>query len=346
MNKINIDYAVKFLEEICKTPSPTGFAMAAIDRCEREAKSLGFATRRNNKGGLLVDVPGKDASFKRLVSGHVDTLGAMVRSIDSNGWLKFTPIGGYMMQTVEGEYCQIFTRSGKTYTGTCLTTDPSVHVHPNARELERKPENMVIRLDERVCSKEDTEKLGISAGDFIAWDPRTIVTESGFIKTRHLDDKAGTACIFCALQAISEEKITPAHPFTAIITNYEEVGHGASFVPEANEILAVDMGAIGLDLSTDEYCVSICAKDSSGPYDYALTNQLVDLAKANKIKYAVDIYPFYGSDASAALHGGHDLRAGLIGPGVQASHSMERTHKDAIEATSKLLVEYLKTEKV
>ena len=257
----------------------------------------------------------------------------------SNGWLKFTPIGGYMMQTVEGEYCQIFTRSGKTYTGTCLTTDPSVHVHPNARELERKPENMVIRLDERVCSKEDTEKLGISAGDFIAWDPRTIVTESGFIKTRHLDDKAGTACIFCTFRQ-SPRKITPLFNHG----NHNQLRSRPWRCPRGQRNPGGGLGAIGLDLSADEYCVSICAKDFS-PYDYALTNQLVDLAKANKIKYAVDIYPFYGSDASAALHGGHDLRAGLIGPGVQASHSMERTHRDAIEATSKLLVEYLKTEK-
>ncbi len=338
---VNIDYLVDFLADICKMPSPSGFAMNAVKKCETEAEKLGYKTSRNNKGGLLIEAGGQDGSFKRLVTGHVDTLGAMVRSIDANGWLKFTTIGGYMLQTVEGEYCQIFTRDGKSFTGTCLTTEPSVHVFESARTQERKTENYVIRLDEKVKSKADTEALGIGPGDFIAWDSRTVVTGSGFIKTRHLDDKAGVGIVFGALEAMKRENTTPKHPVTFLITNYEEVGHGASHVPQANEILAVDMGAIGLDLSTDEYKVSICAKDSTGPYDFDVTNQLIALAKENNLNYAVDIYPFYGSDASAALHGGHNLRAGLIGPGVQASHSMERTHKDALQDTCKLLLAYL-----
>lgn len=342
---VNIDYLVGFLAEICKTPSPSGFAMGAISKCEVEAKRLGFKTTRNNKGGLLIEVDGQVPSFQRLVTGHVDTLGAMVRSIDVNGWLKFTTIGGYMLQTVEGEYCQILTRDGKSFTGTCLTTEPSLHVYESARNQERKVDNYVIRLDERVKNKADTEAMGIGPGDFIAWDSRTTVTDSGFIKSRHLDDKAGVGIIFGALEAIKTEKANPLHPVTFLITNYEEVGHGASYVPEANEILAVDMGAIGLDLSTDEYKVSICAKDSSGPYDFDITNQLIALAKKNKLNYAVDIYPFYGSDASAALHGGHNLRAGLIGPGVQASHSMERTHKDALLDTCRLLLAYISSPK-
>lgn len=345
MEKINIAYILDFLKDICQTPSPTGFAHKAIEKCEAEAKRLGFATSRNNKGGLIIDVPGKTPGYKRLVTGHVDTLGAMVRSVGGNGWLRITPIGSYMMQTVEGEYCTIFTRDGRMYSGTCLTDQPSVHVFEGARNYERKPENMVIRIDEKVKDKTDTENLGIMAGDFIAWDSRTEITESGFVKSRHLDDKAGVAVIFGALEAISSGKVNPEYAFCAVISNYEEVGHGASFVPNADEMLAVDMGAVGSDLTTDEYKVSICAKDSSGPYDFDMTTQLVNLAKSNSLNYSVDIYPFYGSDASAALHAGHNIRAALIGPGVQASHSMERTHKEGLEHSARLLAAYLESPK-
>ncbi|MBP7733494.1 MAG: M42 family metallopeptidase [Caldisericia bacterium] len=340
---VDINYMTDFLVRLCNTPSPTGFTHQGIDLCEAEAHKLGYSTRKNNKGGLIIEIPGEDDSYSRIVCGHVDTLGAMVRSIDGNGWLKITPIGGYMMQTVEGEYCIIHTRAGKTFTGTCLSEQPSVHVFADARTLERKPENMVIRLDEKVKEKKDTEQLGIAPGDFISWDARTMVTDSGFIKTRHLDDKAGVAVIFGALEGLKRHNMVAKHPVFILIANYEEVGHGSSAVPKANEILAVDMGAIGADLGTDEYCVSICAKDSSGPYDFDLTTQLIQLAKQLEIKHAVDIYPFYGSDASAALHGGNDMRAGLMGPGVQASHSMERTHKDAVTGAAQLLLAYLRS---
>ena len=219
---------------------------------------------------------------------------------------------------------------------------PSVHVYPDARSSARECEHMEVRLDEVVKSKEETLQLGIQNGDFIAVDPKTTVTESGFIKSRFLDDKISVACMFQVLKELKENQLKPKHRTIFIVTAYEEVGHGNSWIPsEIKEVLAVDMGCIGLDLACTEYDVSICAKDSSGPYDYQMTSQLIEIAKEKKLNYAVDIYPMYGSDVSAALRGGNDIKGALIGPGVHASHGMERTHYDALNSTIELILGYL-----
>ena len=294
----------------------------------------------NKKGNLIVTVKGKE-NYNIGLSAHTDTLGLMVRSIMSNGHLKFTRIGGIQLPTVDGEYCQIITRSGKTYTGTVLSKSPSSHVYKNAATLTRDEDGMYIRLDELVHTKDDTVNLGIENGDFIAIDPKFEITSNGFIKTRFLDDKASVFILLTLLEKIKKEKITPRANLTVIFTTYEEVGHGCSNVPEIDELLAVDMGCIGEDLSTTEEKVSICAKDGSGPYDYSMTSKLISLAKEHKLNYAVDIYPFYSSDASAALRGGNDLKCALIGAGIHASHGMERTHISGLEETLKLLMLYI-----
>jgi putative aminopeptidase FrvX len=302
---------------------------------------LGYSTTKTKKGNLIIDVEGESEEILGL-SAHVDTLGAMVRSITSDGQLKFTTIGGPIWPTLDGEYCTIKTRDSKEFTGTFLSTSPSSHVYKKAGSETRNPDNMTVRIDEVVKNKEDVEKLGIRPGDFIFFDPKTTVTKSGFIKSRFLDDKISVAIIFGLLKHLKDENIKPRQNLKIIISTYEEVGHGASFIPEVDEMIAVDMGCIGEDLSCTEYDVSICAKDSSGPYDYEIISKLVDISKREKLNYVTDIYPFYGSDVSAAYRGGTDFRGGLIGPGVHASHGMERTHKDALESTLKLLINYLK----
>ena len=266
----------------------------------------------------------------------------MVRSITSNGNLKFTLLGGPIVPTLDAEYCKIRTREGKIYTGTFLSTSPACHVFDDASKKKRDADNMEVRIDEVVSSKEDVEALGIAPGDFIFIDPKTTITESGFIKSRFIDDKGSVTCLFSLMELLNRKKIKPSYKTKILISAYEEVGHGAAYLPEdICELLAVDMGCIGLDLSCTEMDVSICAKDSSGPYDYNMVTQLVNLAKENDISYAVDIYPFYGSDVSAALRGGNNIRGALIGPGVSASHGMERTHYSALENTVKLLYLYL-----
>jgi len=336
-------YILKVLEKLLLTPSPSGYCREIMTFVAEESARLGWEMAFSPKGNGIVTIPGTQEEEGAIgLTAHVDTLGAMVRSVKPDGKLRFTPIGGYAMQTVEGEYCRIHTRGGRTYEGTVLSTKPSVHVYSDAREWKRDEENMEIRIDEDVLTKEDVHKLGIGVGDYISWDPRTRILDSGWIKSRHLDDKASVAALFGVMEWLKRTERRPHRPVKIVISTYEEVGHGSSYIPaDITEMIAVDMGAIGDDLSATERDVSICAKDSSGPYDYGMTTRLIELARREGIPHAVDIYPHYGSDASAALRGGSNIKAALVGPGVHASHGMERTHADAIVHTAALLLAYI-----
>ncbi|WEV45776.1 M42 family metallopeptidase [Streptococcaceae bacterium ESL0687] len=336
------DETIPFLVDLLSIDSPSGYTRNAIDFLGQSLNDLGYEPMITPKGNLLVHLEGEDTSQTRGLSAHVDTLGLMVRSINDDGTLSLTKLGGPLTPTLDGEYCNIITRSGKVYTGTVLSKTPSIHVFPDASTKERDIDSLVVKIDERVKSKNDVKKLGIQNGDIVAYDTKVQVTESGFVKSRFLDDKASVAILFSLLKELKENNLKPKTNLTFIFSTYEEVGHGASWIPEdITELLAVDMGCIGLDLACTEYDVSICAKDSSGPYDYELTSRLINLAQENKLSYAVDIYPMYGSDASAALSGGANIRAALIGPGVASSHGMERTHIDALKNTYDLVMAYI-----
>lgn len=334
-------YVTNILEKIVNIPSPSGYTRQVLKLVEEEAAGFGYSTCYNKKGGLIIEVPGEEKEVLGL-SAHVDTLGAMVRSITSKGMLIMVPVGGFMMESIEGMYCKVHTRTGKTYTGTILTKEPSVHTYDDARTLERKPKNMEVRLDEMIDSEEDVRRLEIAPGDYISFDPMYVHTDSGYIKSRHLDDKASVAVLIGVLKDIRESGFKPRKNLKIVISNYEEVGFGASWIPEdIEEFVAVDMGALGDDLSGDERKVSICALDSAGPYDYEMTSRLIALAKEKNIDYAVDVFPHYGSDAGAAIRGGHNIRAALIGQGVHASHGTERTHVKGMEQTLKLIEAYI-----
>ncbi|HLR34915.1 MAG TPA: M42 family metallopeptidase [Tissierellales bacterium] len=342
--KINLDYSIKNLVNLLNIPSPSGNTEKAIDFVEKKFNDLGIKTKRTNKGALIATIEGENKSKEVTLSGHVDTLGGMVKEIKGNGRLKLSQVGGYVWSTIEGEYCIIETSNGKNYTGTILTTKASSHVHGSETDkLERNQQNLEIRIDKKVRSKEDVENLGISVGDYVFFDPRTTVTESGYIKSRHLDDKAGVAALLGIAKYLIDNNITPKYTTNFFISNYEEVGHGASAALPENtfEFIAIDMAAPGEGQTSDEYSVTICAMDSSGPYNLELRKKLINLAKENNLNYKVDIYPYYGSDGSAALKAGYDFKVALIGPGVDASHSFERTHQDAIESTIKLGILYL-----
>lgn len=339
-NKEKIKY---YLKEILTIPSPTGYTGNIMDYVKEELHILDASYYSTNKGAIVVTINGKNNDYQRTFSAHVDTLGAMVKELKSTGTLGLTPVGGFMMNSIEGENCTIETLDKKSYTGTIQCTKPSVHISGDeARELKRVPENMEVILDEKVFSKEDVEKLGIDVGDFICFDSRVQITEKEFVKSRHLDDKASVSVLLYAIKYILENKIELPYTTNFFISNYEEVGHGAcAAIPQnTKEFISVDMGAPGLSQNSSEYCTCICAKDSSGPYDYDLRKKLVDLCKSSNIPYKIDIYPHYGSDASAALSAGWDIKAGLIGPGVFASHGYERTHMDAIMATLDLVIKY------
>lgn len=339
--QINKNFFMEFLINILKTDSPSGYTKKVMQLIEHQATALGYAFEYTHKGNGIITVDGNDASKTIGLSAHVDTLGAMIRSISSSGTIKFTLVGGPIAPTLDSEYCTIYTRDGESFTGTFLSTAAAMHVHKESSTLARTPENMEVRLDAVVKSKEDVLKLGLQVGDFICIDPKTTIIND-FVKSRFLDDKASVACIFGVLEYLSTHHIKPQYTTKIIISSYEEVGHGAAHIPsDIEELLAVDMGCIGEDLTCTEYDVSICAKDSSGPYDYDFTSKLMTLAKANSLNYAVDIYPFYGSDVSAALRAGNNLKGALIGPGVHASHGMERTHYTALENTMHLVYHYL-----
>lgn len=344
----NTQDTLALLTELVSIPSPSGNTNEVISFVEKFLGELKVETKRNRKGGLIATLEGKDSSRHRMLTAHVDTLGAMVKEIKANGRLRIDLIGGFKFNSIEGEYCQIETSSGKRYTGTILMHQTSVHVYKDAGKAERNQENMEIRIDEKVHNAEDIRALGIEVGDFISFDPRVEVTPRGFIKSRHLDDKASVAILLQLIKQLKAEKITLPYTTHFLISNNEEIGYGgnSNITQETVEYLAVDMGAMGDGQSTDEYTVSICVKDSSGPYHYELRKKLVKLAEENKIEYKLDIYPFYGSDASAAIRSGHDIVHGLIGPGIDSSHAFERTHQSSIENTAKLLYHYVQSELV
>ncbi|ASJ12417.1 M42 family metallopeptidase [Thermococcus thioreducens] len=332
-----MERVVEILKEILEIPSPTGYTREVMAYISQLLNESGIKTFYTNKGALIA---GNHPEPELVIAAHVDTLGAMVRGILPDGHLSFTRIGGLHLPAFEGEYCTIITRSGKRYRGTLLLKNPSVHVNKEAGKKERKEENMYIRLDELVEKKEDTEKLGIRPGDFIAFDPKFEYV-NGFVKAHFLDDKASAAVMIDLMLDLTGE--LEKLPVAFFFSPYEEVGHGGSagYPRSMKELLVVDMGVVGEGVAGKETAVSIAAKDSSGPYDYEITTRLIELAEKHDIPHVVDVFPYYGSDGSAALRAGWDVRVALIGPGVHASHGMERTHIRGLLATKELIRAYI-----
>jgi putative aminopeptidase FrvX len=340
---IDKDYLVETLLQLLQTPSPTGYTEMGITKVQGYLEQLGLSTETSAKGILTATWAGTVSTPPRALTAHVDTLGAMVKEIKANGRLKLTQIGGYTWNTIEGEGCVVFTRKG-TLRGSILLEKASGHVHGEAvKTSERNADTLEVRLDERTCSREETLDLGVQVGDFVAFDPRVEAGEAGFIRSRHLDDKAGVACLLTAIKALKTDNQSPKQTTTIHISNYEEVGHGASagFPEDLQELVAVDMAPVGDGQESDEFHVTICVKDRGGPYHHILNKQLRGLAEVHKIPYKVDIYPFYGSDGEAYWRAGGDVRVALIGPGVDASHNYERTHVEALIATTRLICAYL-----
>ena len=336
-------YILEQLQNLLSIDSPTGYTKNVTDYLMAEYKKLGYTPKRTIKGGVLTDLGGKDPDNAVFLEAHVDTLGAMVSQIKSNGRLAVSPLGGMNANNAEAENCRIITRFNGTYEGTCQLTDASVHVNGKYNETSRSFDVMEILLDEKVSTRDEVLALGIMEGDIVAFDPRTRITHSGYIKSRFLDDKLSAAILLGYARYLKENQITPERKIYQHLTVYEEVGHGGSAsIPQGvTEILAVDMGCVGEGLNCKEHQVSICAKDSGGPYSYDLVSQLITVAKRDGLDFAVDVYPYYGSDAEAGLKAGYDVRHGLIGSGVYASHGYERSHVEGVKNTFLLLKGYL-----
>lgn len=339
---MNLDYLKSIINDIFLTDSPSGYFCEINNVLISKVSEMGYNDYKiNNKGNFELFIEGENQDKNIAIAAHADTLGLMVRSINADGTLKLTNVGGPIIPTLDGEYCKIITRDGKAYTGTILSTSPAVHVYKDSSSKPRDIDNIFVRLDENVKTKNDVLALGIENGNYVCYDSKTVLTESGFLKSRFIDDKGSVCIILSVLEYMKRNNIKPKYNTYVYFTNYEEVGHGGATIKNVSEFLALDMGCVGLDLDGNEYAVSICAKDSSGPYDYELTNRLVSYAKQANLNYAIDIFPYYSSDVSASLRSGLDCKGALIGSGVHASHGMERTHLDGMLNTMKLLLIYL-----
>lgn len=336
------EYLLSRLEALVNIPSPTGMTRGATDYLLAELTSLGFQPQRTPKGTVMCELGGEGHPI--VISAHVDTLGLMVRAVKGNGCLRYTRIGGLNENTLDSELVTVHTRGGKNYSGTVQSTKASVHVWGSQAETPSSDTTLEIVLDEETHSKAETEALGVGAGDFVTLDPKFTVTESGYVKSRFLDDKASSAVLLTLARAVAEGRLTLGRKVTIVFTVYEELGHGASalYKLDCDDLLAVDMGCVGDDLTCTETQVSICAKDGAGPYDFDLTNELIERARRLGLDYAVDVYPRYSSDTATALRAGLDARFALCGQGVYASHGYERTHVKGLMATLALVSDVVK----
>ena len=335
---------IHFLVDLLNVPSPTGFTEGAIQFCEDFLAGFpSLSLSRTAKGALVAVLPGESDQDWRALTAHVDTLGGMVKEIKGSGRLKLSMLGGYAWNAVEGEGLTVFTRGGDKVRGSFLLNKASTHVHgADVKKTERSADTMEVRLDARTTSAEETQKLGISVGDFVAFDPRVEVT-NGFVRSRYLDDKACVACMLFATKALLDAGLKPKKTTVLHISNYEEVGHGAAagIPPQVRELISVDMAAVGDGQASDEFHATLCVKDLGGPYHHGLSERMRQLAEAHDIPHKVDIYPYYGSDGEAFWRAGGDVAVALIGPGVDASHNYERTHTEALEATTNWCLAYL-----
>ncbi len=336
---ISLDKAL----ELLSIDSPTGFTGEAAEWVKNEFCEMGYDAKLTQKGGVLVCLGGVDENDALVLCAHTDTLGAMVSEIKGSGRLKVTPLGGMRAENGETENVRVHTRGGKLYEGTLQIANASVHVNDNYSDTKRTFGSTEVVLDEDVNNADATRALGIEVGDIVAFEARSCVTENGYIKSRFLDDKLSVGILFGFAKYIKDNGLVPSRKIYAHITVYEEVGHGgaASLPNGVTEAISVDMGCVGDGLSCTEKMVSICAKDSGGPYSYDVVGKLIDAAKRTGADYAVDVYPHYGSDVEATLSAGYDIRHGLIGPGVYASHGYERSHVDGVYNTLKVLCGYV-----
>lgn len=341
MDQKYVDYMLDVLQRLLDVPSPSGYTSRITEFLLKELRSMGYQPNTLRKGGVTVDLGGVGSPV--MLFGHVDTLGGAVATIKSNGALMLSNIGGLNPNNTETENVIVVTRDGREYEGTLQVANASTHVNPNVNNPRNFKENVEVLLDEFVTSAKETEELGIQNGDFICLEPRFRVTSKGYIKSRFLDDKASSAVLLTFAKYLADENVKPNRNTWLSFTMFEEIGHGgATGIPDTIEdVIAVDMGCVGQGLKCTERMVSICPKDSGGIYNYDLTNELIAAAKKGGADYALDVYPMYGSDVEVTLRAGFDVRHGLIGPGVYASHGYERTHIEGLKNTYKVIHAYL-----
>ncbi len=344
---IDRDYMLKVLQELTAIPSPTGFTDNIVHHSCDLLSRLGIAHELTRRGAIRATLPGRDSSHSRAIVSHLDTLGAMVKNLKSNGRLEIAPIGTWSARFAEGARVTVFTDAG-TRRGTILPLKASGHTYN--KEIDTQPvswTNLEVRVDEKTSSRNDLESLNIRVGDFIAIDTGTEILDNGFINSRHLDNKAGVSAMLSAAKAIVESGIVLPVQCHLIFTIAEEVGVGSSGTLHGDiaEMVSVDNGTVAPGQNTSEYGVTIAAMDSSGPFDYHLVRFLTDLCEKNGLPFSRDVFNYYRSDAASALEAGNDVRTCLLCFGLDASHGYERVHADSMEALARLLSIYMASER-
>ena len=340
--KIDEQYLMDCFQEFVSVPSPVSYRPQLTPLLERYAAAFGQTITYDRRGTAYLTLEGQDNRKTVLLSAHCDTLGLMVRAIDSDGKLRVRQLGGVNYNNLEGESVTVCTRDGRAYSGILTCQSHSVHVFEDARTLERTEKTMVILLDENVHSEADIRALGIRHGDFVFIDPHCEITPNGYIKSRFIDNKASVACVFAMLKYLQEEQLQPKYRTMIAFTFGEEIGMGGPYVPaEVSEYVAVDIGLIGPDYDGHERNVTICAKDKKAPYSYELTNRLIAYAEKAECDYAVDIFFNYSTDATTAILSSNDLQIGAFGMPVYCSHGRERTHLLSLQNTTNLMLAYI-----
>lgn len=345
--EIDLEWMVDILFDLVRIPSPSGRTDAVIQYIGDIVDGLGFDMELTRQGALLIDLPGETETIDRGVVVHADTIGCMVSALKDSGRLSVVPVGTFSARFAEGARVQIVTEHPDVvYSGTILPLKASGHAFDD--EVDTQPvgwDQVEVRVDEAVHSREDLEELGIEIGNTVALQAGPTRTKSGFLNSRHLDGKAGVAIALAVAKAVRDGSVTLPHRTSIMVTIFEEVGHGASAgLPDGiAELVSIDNAVCAPGQASTETGATIPLLDMHGPFDYHLTRKLLTLGKAHGLEVIRDVFKHYRSDVAAALEAGAGARSALIAFGLDASHGWERTHVDSLMACAKLLSLWLQT---
>ncbi|NIW86836.1 MAG: osmoprotectant NAGGN system M42 family peptidase [Gammaproteobacteria bacterium] len=345
---IDTDYLLEILVKLLHIPSPTGFTDEIVHFTGKELTRFGINFELTRRGAIRANLGGALRSPDRALVVHLDTLGAMVKNLKHNGRLEVVPIGTWSSRFAEGARVTVFTDHAR-HRGTILPLKASGHTYHT--EIETQPvdwQQLEVRVDEAATTYDDLAALGFNIGDFIAIDPNPEICETGYINSRHLDNKAGVATLLAATKAVIESKIKLPVDCHLLFTISEEVGSGASAIlhQDVAEMVTIDNATPAPGQNSRERGVTIAMKDEVGPFDYHLTHKLLGICREYQIPHQRDVFRYYRSDSASAVDAGNDIRTALACFGVDSSHGYERTHLDALRSLAALLTLYVQSDPV
>ncbi|MBT8226947.1 MAG: osmoprotectant NAGGN system M42 family peptidase [Dactylosporangium sp.] len=348
---LDLEFMQQVLLELMEIPSPSGRTDHVTQYVGERLSALGIPFIVTRRGAINAYVAGaRTTGADRAIVVHTDTIGGTVKRLKENGRLELKPIGTHSARFAEGAHVRIFTDDlNRVVTGQVLPLKASGHRYNDGVDLQGVSWAQVeVRVDERVEGIADLRALGIDVGDFVALMPNPVITPSGYVKSRHLDDKAGVAAVLTAFKAVIDAGMLPPVTAHLLVTCTEEIGHGAShgLDPDVAEIVSVDAAVVAPGQQSRETAATIAMADGTGPFDYHLTRRLASLATGYGIDAVRDVFDYYRSDVAAAVEAGAHARVALLGFGVDATHGHERTHLDGLRNVAQLLCLYLQCDLV